>query len=166
MTTATAPMPISSEAAKIEHGAFRLLMILKGLNGFLELVGGVALLCLQAGVITAWVTILTSHELSEDPHDPLARLLVSWAMSFGQSRQMFVAGYLLFHGVVKTLLVTLLLLGQTWAYPIAIVFFLSFVAYAALRLSHIWSWPLAGLLILDLATAALTAKEWQKKRHS
>jgi uncharacterized membrane protein len=83
-------------------------------------------------------------------------------MSFGHDRQMFVAGYLLFHGIAKTLLVTLLWLGQPWAYPVVMVFFLSFVVCAALRLSHAWSWPLASFLVLDLATTWLTAKELKK----
>jgi uncharacterized membrane protein len=164
--TATATTHMRPETAEVEHGAFKLLIAMKGLNGTLELVGGAALLLLQTGAITAWVQILTKHELSEDPHDLLARLLTHSAMSFGHDRQMFVAGYLLFHGIAKTFLVTLLVLGKTWAYPIAMVFLLSFVALAALRLSHVWSWPLAGFLVLDLATTWLTAKVWKKKRVS
>jgi uncharacterized membrane protein len=113
-------------------------------------------------MITVRFGLLTKRELSEDPRDLLARLLSHRAMSFGHDRQMFVAGYLLFHGIAKTLLVSLLLLGKHWAYPVAMVFFLSFVAYSALRLSHASSWPLASFLVLDLATTWLTAKEWKK----
>jgi uncharacterized membrane protein len=164
MMTATVTTRMRPETAEVEHGVFKLLIVLKGLNGTLELVGGAALLFLQTGAIMAWIEVLTKHELSEDPNDLLAQLLTHWASSFGHDRQMFVAGYLLFHGVAKTILVTLLLLGKNWAYPVAIMFFLSFVAYAALRLSHAWSWPLAGLLVLDLATTWLTAEEWKKKR--
>jgi uncharacterized membrane protein len=72
---------------------FRPLVLLKGLNGLLELGGGAAFLFLQTGMITVWVEILTKHELWEDPHDLLARPLTHWATSLGHDRHMFVAGY-------------------------------------------------------------------------
>ena len=148
-------------ASKLMHRIFDVVVVLKGLDGVLEIIGGIALLFVQTGVIVALATALTAHELSEDPHDFVANLLTHWAASFGHSTQMFIAAYLLFHGIAKVTLATFLLMGKSWAYPAALTFFLVFVAYAVYRLSRGWSWPLAGVIVLDLVTIGLVAREWR-----
>jgi uncharacterized membrane protein len=67
----------------------------------------------------------------------------------------------LLHGIAKIILVTFLLLGRTWAYPVAIFLFSTFLAYAGYRLSLKWSWPLVALVVLDLITIWLVAREWR-----
>jgi uncharacterized membrane protein len=74
---------------------------------------------------------------------------------------MFIATYLLFHGIAKVTLATFLLMGRSWAYPAALTFFLVFVAYAMYRLWRAWSWSLAGVVVLDLITIGLVAREWR-----
>lgn len=128
--------------------------------------GGTALLFARAGAIAALAAALTSRELSEDPHDLVANLLRRWATGFGHGAQMFAAAYLLFHGVAKVTLATFLLLGKSWAYPVAIVFFSTFVAYAVFRLSLGWTWTLSALVLLDLATIYLVAREWRAARSA
>ena len=147
--------------SKLMRGLFDVVVVLKGLDGVLEIAGGIVLLFVQTGAIVALVTALTAHELSEDPDDLVANLLTRWAAGFGHGTQMFIAAYLLFHGVAKVTLATFLLLGKSWAYPAALAFFLVFVAYSLYRLAHVWSWSLAGVILLDLTTIALVAREWR-----
>jgi uncharacterized membrane protein len=147
--------------SKLMHRMFDVVVVLKGLDGVIEIIGGIALLFVQTGVIVALATALTAHELSEDPHDLVANLLTHWAASFGHGTQMFIAAYLLFHGIAKVTLATFLLMGKIWAYPAALTLFLVFVAYALYRLSRVWSWPLAGVVVLDLVTIGLVAWEWR-----
>jgi undecaprenyl-diphosphatase len=157
------------DAPELIHRMFDVVVVLKGLDGVLEIIGGIALLFVQTGVIVALATTLTAHELSEDPHDLLANLLSDWAASFGHGTQMFIAAYLLFHGIAKVTLATFLLMGKSWAYPAALTFFLVFVAYAVSRLWRAWSWSLAGAVVLDLVTIGLVAREWRATigaRHS
>lgn len=145
---------------QLRHRAFDLVVLLKGLNGALELAGGTALLLVSGPVILAWVNLLTRSELSEDPRDFIAGALLHWAEHFGRDSQFFVAAYLLFHGVVKVSLAFLLLLGKSWAYPVAIIFFSIFVGYAGYRLSLGWSFTLAGAVAFDVVTIAIIAREW------
>jgi uncharacterized membrane protein len=142
------------------HGVFEVAVILKGINGAFELIGGISLLAVDTDVILRWVSLLSQEELSSDPHDPLARLVTAWAAGFGHHEKVVGAAYLLFHGVAKLTLATLLLLGYRSAYPIAVTFFTAFIAYAAFRLMHHWSWPLAILVGIDLITVAIVAREW------
>ena len=140
---------------------FIIAVILKGLNGILELAAAVTLLLISPQTILDWVTMLSRQELSEDKADPLNNLLQHWAAGFGHHAAVVGAAYLLFHGIAKTTLATLLLLGYRIAYPIAIAFFTTFVAYALFRLSQHWSWPLGCLVTLDIVTILIIAQEWR-----
>lgn len=142
------------------HRLFAIAVAAKGLDGIIELVAGAALLFLP-DAIAAWADAVTQHELSEHPGDLLALRLRQWGADFGHGPHLFIAAYLLLHGAIKLLLAASLLLGKGWAYPVAIVFLGAFVTYAAFRLSLAWSWVLAGVIVMDLVTIWLVAREWR-----
>src|SRR5260370_25203452 len=85
--------------------AFAVGIILKGLDGILEVLGGVLLLVVSPSTIDQLSRALTQHELSEDPHDFLATHLFHAAGSLTGSSLEFGAAYLLLHSVVNVLLV-------------------------------------------------------------
>jgi len=150
--------------ARAMHRLFRLVVAVKGLDGIIDFAGGAALLLVQPGAIAAWTNAVTQHELSEDPGDFLAEHLRQWGSDFGHGTQLFVAAYLLLHGVAKLLLAVSLLMGKTWAYPVALAFLAVFVAYGGFRLSLGWNPLLAGAILLDAATIWLVAREWRATR--
>ena len=51
---------------------FEIGILLKGLDGVLELIGGALLLAVSPTTINRIIGALTQHELSEDPHDVIA----------------------------------------------------------------------------------------------
>ena len=55
---------------------FKVGLVLKGLDGILEVAGGILLLFLSPQAIQHLARVLTAHELSEDPHDLIARYLL------------------------------------------------------------------------------------------
>ncbi len=135
--------------------AFAVGIILKGLDGVLEVVGG---------VIDQLSRTLTQHELSEDPHDFLATHLLHAAGSLTGSSLQFGAAYLLLHGVVKIVLVAALLRDQIWAYPWMIAFLIVFIVYQIYRLTFAFSIGLVALTVFDLAVVWLTYREYGKQR--
>jgi uncharacterized membrane protein len=143
--------------------AFEVGIILKGLDGALEVVGGLLLLVVSPATIDRVVTSLTQHELSEDPHDLLATHLLKTAHGLTGSAVLFGAVYLLAHGVVKVILVAALLKNQLWAYPWMIGFLGVFIAYQVYRLRLKPSVGLAALTILDAGIAWLTYREYRKQ---
>ena len=147
--------------ARLMHRLFGLVVMLKGVDGVFDLMAGVALLFVQPGAIAAWTSAVTWRELSEDPQDFLATHLRSWGAGFNHGEEVLIAAYLLFHGAAKVTLAGSLLLGKSWAYPLALAFLTVFVAYAGFRLTLGWSWLLAGVMLFDLATIALVAREWR-----
>lgn len=144
--------------------AFAIGIILKGLDGVLEVLGGVLLLVVSPTTIDQLSRALTQHELSEDPHDFLATHLLHAAGSLTGSSLQFGAAYLLLHGVVKIVLVTALLRDKIWAYPWMIAFLIVFIVYQVYRMTFAFSIGLLGLTVFDLAVAWLTYREYGKQR--
>ncbi len=99
------------------HVAFEIGVILKGLNGFLELIGGILLLVFPPSAIQRFVVGLTHNELSRDPNDFIATHLRAAAQHLSVHAQTFAAIYLLAHGVIKAVLVYSLLKDKLWAFP-------------------------------------------------
>ena len=148
------------------HAAFEVGVILKGLNGVLELIGGVLLLWFPPSAIQKFVVGLTRNELNEDPHDVIATYLRGAARSLSASTELFAALYLLSHGVIKALLVYALLRGKPWAYPWAIGVFAAFGIYQMYRYFITPSAWLIALTVLDVAVILLTWGEWRRLKSA
>jgi uncharacterized membrane protein len=142
---------------------FEVGIILKGLDGVLEVLGGLLLLVLSPATIDQMVTSLTQHELSEDPNDFLATHLLKTSHGLTGAAVLFGAVYLLAHGMVKVILVAALLNNQLWAYPWTIAFLGVFIVYQLYRLSLNPSVGLTVLTIFDTFIAGLTYREYRKQ---
>lgn len=143
---------------------FRISLIVKGIDGVLELVGGVLLLVISPSKIGALVRFLTQHELAEDPHDFFANLLVHSAGSLSVSASLFGAIYLLVHGLVKVALVAAVLSGRLWAYPWMIGFLVAFIGYQAYEMVVHFSIGLLLLTLFDIFIVVLTVREYRLHR--
>jgi uncharacterized membrane protein len=144
---------------------FEVGLILKGLDGILEIAGGALLLIVSPHAITHLVRTLTAHELSEDPHDLVARSLLHATGHLTGSATVFGAIYLLSHGIAKVVLVALVLRHKLWAYPLLIVLLLAFIGYQLYRIIAVhFSWGLTALTIFDLALVWLTWREYRARR--
>ena len=144
---------------------FRLGVILKGLDGILELAGGIALWLVSPGIILRWVGLLTQDEVARNRHDVIAHHL-RLALGHLVTGKHFLALYLLAHGIVKILLVVALLKNRLWAYPVAIGVFGGFIAYQLYRFTLGGS---AGLIVLsgfDLIVICLIWMEYRARKPS
>ncbi len=144
--------------------AFAVGIVLKGLDGVLEVLGGLLLLLVTPATIDRLTKALTQHELSEDPHDFLATHLLHAASGLTGGALLFGAAYLLLHGVVKIVLVTALLRNNIWAYPWMLVFLVIFIVYQVYRMTFAPSVGLVGLTVFDLVVVWLTYREYRKQQ--
>jgi uncharacterized membrane protein len=142
---------------------FEVGIILKGLDGVLETIGGLLLLAVTPATINTVVSSVTQHELSEDPHDVIASHLLGYAHGLTGRAVTFAAVYLLGHGIVKIVLVAALLRNQIWAYPWMIAFLLLFIFYQLYRLALSPAFGLGALTIFDALIAWLTWREWRRQ---
>ncbi len=139
---------------------FFIVLILKGLDGVLELVGGILLLFVKPAQIGGLAQLLTQHELSEDPHDLIANSLLQYTNGLTGSATLFGAIYLLLHGVVKVVLVWAVLTNHLWAYPWTMAFLAIFIVYQSYKLVVGFSWGLLLLTAFDIFVLILTWREY------
>lgn len=136
-------------------------MILKGIDGALEIAGAVLLLVFGRSGVGGSARFLTQHELAEDPGDLFARLLVRHTQDISAATVHFAAAYLLFHGLVKIWLASSLLRNQRWVFPVALVLMALFVGYQLIRLhSH----PSGGLVFLTVLDVVIIVLVWLEFR--
>jgi uncharacterized membrane protein len=143
-------------------------IIAKGLNGIIEILGGLLLLVATPDAIGTLLRALTRGELAEDPTDFLATRLLhlsdSGTLTAGGLR--FAAIYLLAHGAVKVVLVAAVLRGKLWAYPWMIGFLLVFIGYQLYRIAVDPTAGMIALTIFDVVLTYLAVREWRRHRDS
>jgi uncharacterized membrane protein len=145
--------------------AFKIGLVLKGLDGILEVAGGILLLFLSPHAIEHIVRTLTAHELSQDPHDVIANYLLHSTSHLSSGITLFGAIYLLSHGISKIVLVALVLRDKLWAYPWLIALLLAFIVYQIYRLAWVhFSVGLTALTVFDAALVWLTWREYRSKK--
>ena len=133
------------------HLAFEIGIILKGLNGLVELVGGTLMLVFSPSTIRNFIINLS--------HRP------EFAAKLSSHDERFAAIYLLSHGIVKGVLVYGLLKEQMWAFPWAIAIFAAFGVY---QVVHYFIQPSIWMIILtvlDVFVILLTIAEWRRLKH-
>ncbi len=150
----------------LTHDFFLVSVFFKGLDGVLEIIGGVLLFLTDPAGINKLIKLLTQHELLEDKKDLIANYLVHAGSSLSLSTQHFGGYYLLSHGAIKVFLVASLLRRRLWAYPTAIVFFTAFVAYQLYRYAGTHSFFLLILTFIDLAVILFTWIEYKRLRKT
>ena len=154
-------MTTQSAQTTLLDRTFRVSLVLKGLDGVLELIGGVLLLLVTPKQIGDLVRFLTQHELAQDPHDFVANSLVHMSSNLSVSASVFGAIYLLLHGLVKIVLVWAVLKDKLWAYPWMIAFLLVFILYQGYRIAVAFSWGLVLLTAFDIFIVWITAREYR-----
>lgn len=145
--------------------AFKVTVILKGLNAALEIIGSFVILLISQNFVTRSVFFLTQEELGEDPRDRLANYLLTAAQYFSVGTRQFVFAYLLSHGVIKIILVISLLKKNLWAYPVSLIVFSLFILYQLYRYTFTHSLSLIALTIFDLVVIWLIWKEYSFLRE-
>ncbi|MCU6481236.1 putative membrane protein [Arthrobacter silviterrae] len=144
---------------------FAIGIILKGLDGVLELVGGAFLLFVAPAQINQLAILVTQPELTDDPNDFIANHILQGASGLTNHVVFFTALYLLAHGVVKVVLVTALLLDKLWAYPWMIGVLVIFILYQFYQLSVTPSLGLVALTVFDILIVVLTWHEYGRHRR-
>ena len=154
---------MKADWASVSHRAFKLGILIKGIDGLLELVGGSALLLTSRPAIRHAVALLTRHELIEDPGDLVAGHLMHLAQQLSLGTRYFAGIYLLAHGAVKVGMVIALLRNKRWAYPLAVAILAAFIGYQVYRIVGHPSQGLALLTAIDVAVLALIVREWRHR---
>jgi len=153
---------------KLLHWFYEIGIWFKGIDGILEVIGGILVLMVTKTAINRFVVLLTQHELVEDPTDWIALHLRHAVSHLSANTRIFAGAYLLGHGAVKVFLVWGgLWRCKLWAFPTALAFLGALILYQSYRLGHRFSFGLMGLIIVDFMVMLLIWHEYTvlKKRH-
>jgi uncharacterized membrane protein len=152
----------NNESKDVVHVSFEILLILKGIHGLTEIIGGILLLFLTPDRLSLLMRFLTKHELSEDPRDMVANFLLNLSSTFSISAQHFAVFYLMSHGIIKCILILLLWRRKLWVYPLTIVSLILFIAYQIYRYTLTQSVFLIILTAFDAVMIILTFLEYKR----
>lgn len=146
----------------LTHNAFEIGIIFKGIDGLLEIAGGILIFYLKPETVSKIIITLTQHELSQDPKDFIAGRFLKFAHNYSVGSAAFGSVFLLSHGIIKLALIVALWRRKLWAYPTAIVFFSAFAVYQMYRFSLSPSFGMIFLTILDILVIWLTVLEYRR----
>lgn len=146
---------------------FDIAIAVKGIDGALQLIGGLILAVIPASVVTGFAHAVISRDLLGDPEGTLARHLQIATEDFvnGGTRT-FAVVYLIAHGVIKLGLVVALARKIRPAYPVAAVVLAAFVVYEVIRAVHTHSIALPFFAALDVVIIVLVLREYRELRRS
>jgi uncharacterized membrane protein len=145
------------------HRFFELSILIKGIDGGLELVGGLLLVFLSPVAINRVILFFVEGELKEDPTDLVANLLLHTTRSAIDVR-VPASVFLIVHGIVKLVLVGGLATNRLWSYPAAILVFAGFTIYQLYQLSQQYSLFLEVVTVVDVIVILLVIAEYMHMR--
>lgn len=142
---------------------FDLALILKVVNGALEVLAALLILLVPPSLVLRLAEFATSRELAQDIDDPIATAIQSSAAAFAVHSHYFLALYLAFHGGIKILLVLGIFAKKRIAYPLFMISLAIFGAYEAYRGFVLDEMLLKAIAVFDLALFLLTSHEYRRR---
>jgi uncharacterized membrane protein len=148
------------------HDAYLGALLIKGFDGAVETLLGLAIAVAGTQRIYHVVLRLTAPELGDEGEHPVLHAIRHGASGLASGSERFIVFYLLAHGILKLGIAGTLLRGQRWIFPIAVAVLTGFVLYMSYHLTQRWSGWLFGFALFDLATVALVINEWRSPARS
>ena len=146
------------------HWMFDVAVIIKAINGVLEIAGG-NFLMFKPGWIGPTVADWAEDLLIDHPANWLAQILAEWGDGLTIDTEHFASKYLIAHGAAKLFIAWGLIREKLWAFPTALVVFGLLILYQTYRLAHTHSPTLALLIAVDVAVCYLIWREYGFRRE-
>jgi uncharacterized membrane protein len=140
---------------------FRISLIVKVIQGFLEVVLGMLFLYVKSDTIAVLFQEFIRDELAESPYTKTSHFIIQTGNSVVAAGSLFIGLYLLSHGIVKLLLIIGVVKKKLWAYYTFIATLIAFILYQAYRYSITHS-PL--VLVFTLFDIFFTWLAWQESQ--
>ncbi len=141
---------------------FEFSIILKGIDGLLELLAAILLIFVKPEQIQGFIAVITQKELLEDPDDMVANFLVHSTAGIHSSTITFAIVYLLVHAGIKLVAVIGILRKKLWAYPFSLITLGILVIYQIYSIFERFSIGMLLLTIFDLFILWMIWREYGK----
>ena len=147
---------------RAEERLFRAALLVKGLDGAVELLVALALALGPVAVLDGLVRVVLEHHLLGGPQSVLAERFAAGEEQLTGAGRTFAVVYLALHGIVKCGLVIAMARRIRPAYPVAAVVLGLFVVYEFYRATQTGSVLLPVLGALDLLIIVLIVREYRR----
>ncbi len=147
---------------KFFHRLFEVGIWIKGIDGIIEIAGGILLLVVSLQALNSYVIAITEKEIQEDSGDLIANALRHAAHRMTSSSKHIAGAYLLGNGAVKVFLAVCILRGRLWCYPIAMGVLTLFILLQCVRLFCHFSWSMLVATVVDIAIVLLIWREYRR----
>lgn len=135
-------------------------IILKGIDGLLEFLGGLLVLFISPATLHGFITFITHRELVEDPHDVVANLLIQATSHYAAGGRTFLVIYLWIHAAIKIVAVIGILKNQLWAYPFSLMTLGLLVVYQLYSIFFVK--PSIGMILLTVFDVFILWLIWRE----
>lgn len=143
------------------HRIFELGIFLKAVNGVIEIISGSLVLFVSKTTFYRIFLLLARRELFEDPNDKVVIFASRFLLHLSADTKIFVAAYILAHGLVNIFLAFGLHRRKPWSYPAAIAFISAVIVYQIYRVAVHHSLTLAAITVFDCFFVWLTWREYK-----
>ena len=143
------------------HELFRIGILVKAVDGFIEACAGVFFYFIGYNAINAVLFSVFHEEIVESPRDAFWQFMINQWHSISLSSHSFWGLLFVVHGATKLLLSIALLKDKFWAYPTAAVVFTLFVGFEIYSLINRPSLFLLLITIFDAIVVGLILHEYR-----
>lgn len=155
------PTRILSKRERDFRRLFDVALVIKAIDGIIEVVGGVLVVAIRPAFITGLIASLNAEELAREPNGLTAKAVHLVASSLAAGGHWLIGLYLVLHGIIKVLLVLGIFAGKRIAYPLFMGALLVFGIYEIYRGTARHEIFLQALAALDFAILVLTVHEYR-----
>jgi len=142
-------------------------IILKGIDGALEFLGGLLVLFVSPTALHNFIAFITHRELVENPHDKIANLLIHATSHYADGGRTFLVIYLWIHAAIKLVAVIGILKNLLWAYPFSLISLGLLVIYQLYDIFFVRvSVGMVLLTLFDVIIIGLIWREYNKVRQT
>ena len=142
------------------HVFFEAGIALKAFNGLWETISGLLGLLISHDLMLRGFYALSHGELLEDPQDRLVHGVGYFLTTTPHGTRMFIALYVLAHGLANLFLAYNLFRNRLWAYPATVGALVLFLVYQIYRIYLFHSLTLTALTLIDIVFLALLLHEY------
>jgi uncharacterized membrane protein len=140
-------------------------IIIKGIDGLIELIIGFVLLFVTPESINRLAVFATHRELAKDPHDFIANTLLHASNGFTNGGRVFLIVYLWVHAAIKLVAVIGILKNQLWAYPFSLITLGILTMYQVYEIVFVKvSFVMVSLTVMDVIILWMIWEEYLKIR--
>jgi uncharacterized membrane protein len=143
---------------------FEVGLLLKGINGTLELLGGFLLLFLTPERLQHYLHAITQETVSGEKPSKILELLFHSIDTLSTGSRVFLIVYLWVHAAIKLIAVIGILKNQLWAYPFSLITLGVLTLFQVISIIHKVSLGMIVLTVFDIFILWLIWREYGKAK--